>query len=231
MNDFKIIAVIIGVVGALIGVYFRERITIAKARLSAAVTLESTLHYWLNLAMQNKHFRELLATGHVLGEKEKKTFLSGNIEKIDEFRNSFEKVLNEAKETLIEEQKDNIETIIAEIQNLSDEEYSEVLTELNRYRDSLSDLSGSLSQEKLSVLDWHKLPKIIEIKTEIQSILGDFKFGIIHIHSNKEPSIEKVSVLIFSIITSILKASKNIIPLLEYSKSIREKGLLGNLLW
>jgi hypothetical protein len=229
MTDPQIIAVVIGILGALIGVYFRESISRAKLKLSTAVTLESILFYWFNQGMQNKPLTDLLITGQLLGKKEKEAIRSGDITKIEEFRKNIESNMKEAKEAFLEDQKENIKTIITEIKKLSNEEYNEIISEITKYRESISDLNGFLGQDKLSVLDWHQLPSIVELKVEIQSIITDLKLGIIHIHTNEEPSSEKIGMLLFSMITSTLKASKNLIPLIEYSKSVRQKGLLGNI--
>lgn len=104
-----------------------------------------------------------------------------------------------------------------------------IIKEIDRYRESITDPNGFLNQARLSFLDWHILPNIIDFKMEIQSILLDLKFGIVHIQCNEEPSIEKVGNLVFSMIESAIKASKNIVPLIKYSKSIRKRGLLGNI--
>ncbi len=228
MEDAKLIAVVIGIIGALIGVYFRATIKKAHARLSAAITLESTLFYWFNLGMENKNIREFLITGYLYGKKEKEVIQTKDINKIDEFKQKLEKVITEAEGDFIKKQEANIDKILKEVKKLSKEEYNEILKEIEDYRSSIKDGAGFLSQENISVLEWHMLPKILETKSEIQSILLEFKLALIHTYTNENLDKEKIFSMIFSMIRSALKVTKNLIPLIQYSGKIRKKGLLGN---
>lgn len=93
MNKPEIVVVIIGVVGALLSVYFRELIARAKERLCVAVTLESILYYWLNLGIQTDLMKKFIISGLALREKENILIQAGDINKIEEYRILVEKTL------------------------------------------------------------------------------------------------------------------------------------------
>ena len=228
MEDAKFIAIIIGIIGALIGVYFRETIRKAQSRLLAAITLESTLFYWFNLGMKDKNAREFLITGYAYGKKETEAVQTKDINKIDEFRQKLEEGFTKAKKNFTKEQEANIDEMLKKIKNLSREEYNEILRDIEDYRISIKDGTGFLDQEKIIVLDWYMLPKILETKSEIQSILLELRLVLIHTYTNENPDKEKIVSSMFSMMGSALNITKNLMPLIQYSKKVREKGLLGN---
>jgi len=229
MMDPKLLAVIVGVFGALLGVYFKECIGIARQKISVAVMLESTLIYWFDLFLQNKTFTDILIKGTVLQEKEKEILSSGNIEELYKYRESIKDSFSKAEDEFLNEQKQAITELAQNFSNMSEQEYDEILKEISEFRKNIKDMNGFLNNERLSVLDCSKLPKIIALQINIDDFICEYKFSLIHLHTNENPDMEKICKSFFKAIIKMIDASKDLVPLIEYTRNIRQKGLLGNI--
>ena len=60
-----ILAALIGMVGVLLGVYFREAVVAAHLRLAVAARLEGHLRSWLRSLHQHNKLWEILISAHI----------------------------------------------------------------------------------------------------------------------------------------------------------------------
>jgi len=228
MYDPKVLAVIIGVIGALLGVYLKEALRKAHARLFSASRLEAYLRYWLSLALENKVLFSIIAAGYTFSEKEKTALLSGNVEKIEKVRKDLADRLDKLLEEL-KKQPDIATDLIKKIKRFQKDEIEVIFWEIDRFLESFDNGTAFVTTEEAGQLSWFIQPHIVQVRSDLISIFVDIKYLITHIYSNDKPDQERVNEQVSACLNSGIKAAKHLMPLLEYAQRVRAKGVIGNL--
>lgn len=228
MDSAKFLAVIIGIIGALAGVYLREALRKANERLKAATYIESNLRHWLKVGLENEHLKEFLLTGYIWSEKKRETIKTGNIQEVLKLSEEFKTILSSIRDHS-EELKEKLQDSIRGMKPFKKEEFSEIIKELDRRINSLEEGDGLIRSSDLACLDWFMLPVILEVRSELISILVSLKLVLTHL-SVRETVDEKFLLnQVLSCVDSGLKVSVHIVPLLKYAETIRKKGVWGNI--
>ncbi|WP_152006677.1 hypothetical protein [Desulfoluna spongiiphila] len=81
---YKVIAITIGLLGALLGVYFKELISNANSKIKAAVFLESNLKYWLSASKDFDLTKSVIEFGEKINLMQAKAFRDYGVEKAHE---------------------------------------------------------------------------------------------------------------------------------------------------
>ncbi len=228
MDSAKFLAVIIGIFGAIIGVYFREALRKANERLKAAIYLESNLRYWLKVGLESEKFKDFLVVGFYYSEKKRKAIETGNLKEISRISEEFKNKLSSLRDDS-EWLKEQIHETIQKEKPLKKEELNEVVKELDRRIHSLEEGDGLIRTSDLAYLDWFMLPDILEVKSEIINILVLLKLILTHLSVRETVDEELVLNQVLSCVDSGLKVSAHIVPLLSYAENIRKKRVWGNI--
>lgn len=228
MSSAQFLAIIIGIFGALAGVYFREVLRKANVRLKAAIYLESNLRHWLKIGLESEHFKDFMIAGYSLSEEKRKAIETRNLQELSKFNEEFKAKLQSVRDNS-KDLKEMIQKIIQGLKPFKKEELNEIIKELDRIINSLVEGNGLVRDSDLAYLDWFRLPDILEVRSELVSILVSLKLLLTHLSVRDSVDEELVLNLIFSCVNSGLKVSMHIVPLLKYAETIRRKGIWGNI--
>lgn len=226
-SSSELLAALIGALAALLTIYLREAIHGAYERLSAAAALEGQLIYWISALLRHPQLSSALVTAHVVSEQERDAVLSGDANALVAVREKLEKSFEAAKEEIGKEER--LREFIRETKGLSERELEILNRELDRSIASLSDGTGFLSPQEAAKLHWHAQSRISEVRSEVGAMLIALKFLIAHVYWQQSPTQKRVSDLAIAFIRCAINGLKHLIPLLQYTRGIRERGLLRNL--
>lgn len=222
------IAILVGIIGALAGVYFREALRNANAKLKAAVFLESNLRYWLKAGLESDEFQGFLVAGYSLSEERRKAIQSGNLDELSKFNKEFEDKLSSLKKDPVWLKK-GLQEALKKMTSYKKEELNEIIKEIDRRINSLENGDGLVRTSDLAYLDWFKVPDILAIKSQLIDILVSLKLFVTHVSVRENVDEDLVINMIMSCVENGLKASMYLVPLLKYAQSIRSKGIWRNI--
>lgn len=220
-----IVAALIGMVGVLLGVYFREAVVAAHQRLAVAARPEGHLRSWLRTLDQHNKLWEILIAAHLIGEAESR---ATDPDALAAFQQKVEKAFSE---TTAELGPEVVKAMLAQAKGLTPEELDLVDEELKAYASSLGDGTGFLAPEDAACLDWYIQPKINQVRSDMASTLSMCRFIVTHIRSRETPDERRLAELIVAATKGAMNALKNILPLLKYAERVRARGVIGNLSW
>jgi len=230
LDETKIIAIVIGIIGALIGVYFREAIRNAKLKLQTAVRLDVNIRHLLSTGLENKSYEDLFITGFAISTKEREALRTGNYEKISQLRNDINEKVPELVKKNIENKPEIIDEIIKKVMSFSKQEIEEIIKEIDRKIEMLFNDNGFISDKEASKLDYHILPKIYEMRNSIYELYVIIKLLLSHLSTNPNLDKERLTQSIIQCVINGIKVTKNIHPILDYTNKVRSKEIFGNLI-
>lgn len=226
-SNSGLLAALTGAAAALLTIYLREAIRTAHERLSAAATLEGQLSYWLSSLLRTPGFSSILVTAYKIAERERDAVLSGDAKGLDAIREELEKSFEVAKTEIAKGEP--LRALIRQIKALSERELELLNRELDRNMASFSDGTGFLTTQEAAKLHWHAQSQMSEVRSEHVAMLFMLKFLIAHIYWQQNPTEERVSELTIAFLRCAINSLKHLIPLLRYTRGIRERGVLRNL--
>lgn len=230
MEDTKIIAILIGIIGALIGVYFREAIRNAKLRLQTAVRLDVNIRHLLSTGLENKSYGDLFITGFAISNKEREALRIGDYEKVIQLRNDINEKIPELVKKNLEEKPEIFDEIIQKVMSFSQQEIEEIIKEIDRKIEMLFNDNGFISDKEASKLDYYILPKIYEMRNSIYELYVIIKLLLSHVSTNPNFDKERFIQSVTQCVVHGIKVTKNIHPILKYTDKIRAKEIFGNLI-
>ena len=215
-------AVVIGIFGALIGVYLREYIVSKNEKLKSVTILHSNLIIFLERVENNKILKKLMLVGFTLENQRSKFLQTGDdskykelIDKLDSF-----KVMSKTEELITNEE---INKMVRKMKLFSTAEVDVILNEIDRNIEDIEHGMGILGRTDIKNLDSNMISRVLNTKRSIISILIAIKLLIVGVHSRDSIDAEHVKSEILSCIRSSIEACQHVIPLVKKCNNLINK--------
>ena len=212
--DPKIIAVIIGVIGALLGVYVKEYLQSQIKKRRSITILKSNLFLFLNKIQDNEQLGKLLLAGFVLDDRYIKSLKSGDDSKYKELLNQIESIEGHAKtEELLTDKA--VDEMCEKIKSASRKEIDIIFEEIDRIREDVEHGTYILGSSEIDCLDSDMVHRVLQVKRSVNDIFIAIKIGIAGVYEREEVDRELVKSLVLGAVKESILACRHILPLMK----------------
>lgn len=212
--DPKIIAVLIGVIGALLGVYAKEYLQSQFKKRRSIMILKANLLLFLHKVQDNEHLNKLLMAGSILDDRYIKSLTSGDDSKYKELLNQIKNIEEHAKsDELLTD--DAVDDMCAKIKSASRREIDITFEEIDRLREDIEHGTYILGSSELDCLDSDMVHRVLQVKRSVNEILISIKVGIAGVYEREEVDRELVKSLVLGAIKESVMACRHIVPLMK----------------
>lgn len=212
--DPKIIAVIIGVIGALLGVYTKEYLQSKIKKRRSIRILKSNLFLFLNKVQDNEQLGKLLMAGSILDDRYIKSLKSGDDSKYKELLNQIESIEGHAKtEELLTDQA--VDEMCEKIKSASRKEIEITFEEIDRIREDIEHGTYILGSSEINCLDSDMVHRVLQVKRSVNDIFITIKIGIAGVYEREEVDRELVKSLALGAVKESILACRHILPLMK----------------
>lgn len=212
--DPKIIAVIIGVLGALLGVYLKEYIHSRNEKLKAITILRSNLFLFLDDVQNNEHLGKLMLAGFALDDRHKKSLTTGDDSKYKELVEQINKIEEHAKTEEILTDED-IKNLCEQIRGVSRKEIEIILSELDRRIEEIDHGTSILGRADIDKLDTKMIHRVLQIKRSLIDIFLNIKIVIAGVYEREDIDPVYVKSQVFSGVKDAITACRHVLPLMK----------------
>jgi hypothetical protein len=212
--DPKIIAVIIGVIGALLGVYLKEYVQLQIQKRRSITILRSNLFLFLEKVQSNEHLGKLLMAGTILDDRYIKSLRSGDDSKYKELLSQIDSIADVAKtdEILTD---DDIDELCKKIKSFSRKEIEIVFDEIDRIREDVDHGTYILGNSDIKTLDANMVHRVLQVKRSINDIFSTVKIVLAGVYERDEIDREYVKSQAFGAVKEAILACRHVMPLLK----------------
>jgi len=212
--DPKIIAVLIGVLGALLGVYAKEYLQSQFKKRRSITILKANLLLFLHKVQDNEQLNKLLMAGSILDDRYIKSLTSGDDSKYKELLNQIKSIEEHAKtDELLTD--DAVDEMCAKIKSASRREIDITFEEIDRLREDIEHGTYILGNSELDCLDSDMVHRALQVKRSVNDILISIKIGIAGVYEREEIDRELVKSLVLGAIKESVMACRHIVPLMK----------------
>jgi len=188
MENWKMISIVIGIFGALLGVYFREAVRLANNQKSITSRLNAYLLHWQTIILEEDGVFDITYIGTKWYKDYMKLIKSGSdINEIAKLNNEYEDKLKEIKENILNGNNDikiNEKELSSRLNKIK-HRMPELLETLKLSRQNIIDGKTFITDESASYLGIHSSACIIELKMRLISVL-DIAHVIFYDFSQKD---------------------------------------------
>jgi hypothetical protein len=212
--DPKIIAVIIGVIGAIIGVYFKEYLQSQSQKRKALTILGSNLFLFLEKVESNETLEKFLRVGSILDSRYIKSLSSGDDSHYKELLAQIEDFEKHSKTNEILTD-DAINELIKNVKSISDKEIEIILEEIDRLREDIDHGTYIIGNSDINLLNSDMVLRVLQVKRAIIDILIITKLVIAGIYEREVIEPEYVKSQILGAVKTGILACRHVLPLLK----------------
>lgn len=212
--DPKIIAVVIGVIGAILGVYAKEYWQAQFKKRRSITILRANLLLFLLKVQSNEALNKLFMAGSILDDRYIKSLKSGDDSKYKELLKKIESIEEHAKtEQLLTDSV--VSEMCEKIKAASKKEIEMTFEEIDRIREDIEHGTYILGSSEIDCLDSDMVHRVFQVKRSVNDILMSIKIGIAGIYERDEVDPELVKSLVLSSIKESVLACRHILPLMK----------------
>jgi uncharacterized membrane protein YeaQ/YmgE (transglycosylase-associated protein family)/uncharacterized protein YfkK (UPF0435 family) len=212
--DPKIIAVIVGIVGAIIGVYFKEYLQSEFKKQKAISILGSNLFLFLEKIEANEQLMKFLRAGSILDSRYTESLKTGDDTKYKELLDQIESIEEHSKTNdLITD--DAINEMIKKIKSTSKKEIEIIYDEIDRLREDIEHGTYILGRSEINLLDAGMIQRVFRVKRSINDILITAKLVIAGVYEREEIEPEYVKFQVLNTIKVGTLACRHVLPILK----------------
>lgn len=212
--DPKIIAVLIGVIGVLLGVYAKEYLQAQLKKRRAITILRVNLFLFLRKVQDDEHLNKLLMAGSILDDRYLKSLISGDDSKYKELLTQINSIEKHVKtDELLTD--DTVDEMCEKVKSASRREIDIVFEEIDRLREDIEHGTYILGSSELDCLDSGIVYRVLQVKRAVNDILISIKVGIAGVYEREEVDRELVKSLVFGAVKEFIMACRHVLPLIK----------------
>jgi len=222
------VTIAIGVIGAVLGVYFRECFKQAKNQKIISSKLESYI-YLLIKELNNTPFVTFQLIGKKWSDKYKdyyKNYGNKGVEaatkQIQNDKDQLKELIQKGNDEMIE----SLEIYFLKLKEENKEKLDYLLSEITKHEDHYINNKLFISDDEAAQLPYFFTYKCIEYKHDILSFLSSSKSLAIEYKEMDKFQYEKVSNSLSGIVMSLLNITEKQFPLLNISNKLKKRNLL-----
>ncbi|MEL4441765.1 hypothetical protein [Shewanella algae] len=212
--DPKIIAVIVGIIGAILGVYAKEHFQREFKKRRSITILRANLLLFINKVQENESLNKLLMAGSILDDRYIKSLTSGDDKAYKELLKKIEIIESHAQtEELLT--NDEVNNVCKKVKSASKKEIDITFEEIDRIREDIEHGTYILGRSEIDSLDPEMVHRVLQVKRSVNDILISIKIGIAGIYEREEIDPELVKSLALGAVKESVMACRHILPLMK----------------
>lgn len=212
--DPKIIAVLIGIIGALLGVYLKEYVQAQNQKRRSITILKSNLLLFMDKVNENERLGKILMAGSILDDRHLKSLKSGDDTKYKEMLSQLESIQEHSKtDELLTNQE--IDELCHRIKSCSEKEMEIIYEEIDRIREDIDHGNYILGNNDIKALDSHMVARVLQVKRSINDIFATVKLILAAIYERNEIDYEFLKSQGLSAVKESVFACRHVLPLLK----------------
>jgi hypothetical protein len=173
MSDLNLISIAIGVMGALVGVYFRESFRRAVRQKTLASKLGAQMRGTIT-GLRRSDVGQILVLGEVWRRESTQALLEKGSKAFVAVEQKWEAMLKEAKATVEKGNRDADEALIRLhecYRKMPEKLFSYHLQQFEAVRDSLLSSRGFISEDESSEISWDTVSRVVSARTLFLRVL------------------------------------------------------------
>ncbi len=222
MSDWKIIPILIGIFGALLGVYFREALREANNKLKIAIRLEAYLRK-TTTDILNSPNRDLLLIALAIKNKELEAYKTRGPNAFLQIAKEHEDKLKNIKDYL---DKDLLKKTLDDIKKFTDFEIQYSIATITSAIQGILNNQIFISDQDATSFNWAIAGAIINTRIDMMNAFEKLKELILYCKAIDQPNEERVISIFQSFLISSVNMFKNFDFLMGQATLIRKKSLL-----
>lgn len=229
MGEWEIISIVIGIAGALFGVYFRESLRSAKQKKLIAIRLEAHIHNFTSRVLESE-FKELYLLGRAWYGKKLKAFTEGGLQSFIEADDEIKKKIEELEKKIsegIEDIDEGIKKLHTEFREMDDEIFRLSIQSQELIRDYLMDNKNFISEEDASKLSWAIASHVVEARNYLLEMSSLSILFATTLKKMESLNIDTAKNALIPIVRSYIRFSTHIEPLRIFASNIRKRSILA----
>lgn len=227
MEDWRIITIIIGIIGALAGVYFRESLRKALRQKIVASKLEAQLNDIFRDITSNEFFNFFLF-GELWRQDREKALLEKGHRGFIDVEKKYDAILKELKKK-IENGDESVDEPLIKTHKV----YKEMPESLFRYqiqqleivRDCLFKNIGFISEDEAAEISWDTVSRVVSVRSYFIKLIHQNLSLLLMLREMDKPELDAIRPFIYRIAEQVIRLSLHIEPLRTKSKLIRKKSV------
>jgi hypothetical protein len=227
MDDVKLISIGVGVVGALVGVYFRECFRRAVRQKLLASKLEAQVHDILT-GLLATNFCEILAVAEVWRKESGGALRAKGSEMRREVERKWETRLKEIKAKIKDGDKELDETLMRQreaYRKMPERLFSYHIQQFELARDSLFSSKAFLSEDEAAEISWDTVARVVSFRTALARLIHYNIAFALGLREMEEPNLEGIRQISSEYLEESIRLSQHLIPLRDKGMAIRTKSL------
>lgn len=221
--ELKILSILIGILGAIIGVYFKESFRQSKKQKIIASKLESYILLTMR-ALSKEPFISFLVVGKKWSDEYKNSYkqygkkgINKVQKKIDTEKNEIIERIKSADTEVIEDFKKDC----LKIQGYDEKIIYHMLAEITKFKTQIIDNKVFISDDEAAELPENYTYQCISYKSEILNLLNSVSSLVLEYRKMKEFNYSLISNNIIVLVLSLLNISQKQFPLLLYAQKLK----------
>lgn len=212
--DPKIIAVLIGVIGAFSGIYLKEYIQYKIQKEKAIIILGANLFLFMEKVQSNEHLSKFLMAASILDDRYIKSLKSGDDTKYKELLSAIESIVEHAEtEDLLT--NNHVHELCKTIKSFSKKEIEIIYEEIDRIREDIEHGTYILGRSDINILDKRMVYRVLQVKRSTSDIFIALKILLTGIYERENIDYKYVKLQILGIVKDATLACRHVMPLLK----------------
>jgi hypothetical protein len=228
MDDWKLVAIIVGVFGALLGVYFRESLRKSFYQKTIASKLEAEVGEILRELISSDSIK-LLVVAKLWNEEREKALLEKGAEGFMEVEKKYEQKLKELKVQIESGDKETDEALGKNYENyrkMPDKLFAYHVQQFEIVRDSILKNIGFLSENEAAELSWDTAARVVSVRNYYIKLIHQNILFLLTLREMEKLDLDAIRSFVYSIAEQSIRLSLHLEPLRTKAVRIRAKSLI-----
>ena len=224
----SILAVAIGVVGALLGVYFREAVRRAYRQKEVAAKLDAQLSTIRATLIENEQTLSLLVMGEIWSKERITALVERGKAGYIEVENKYKKKLKEARAEFLKGDKDidrQLNELHRRYREMPERVFAYHLQQFELCRDLLLNERGLITDDEAALLSWHAVHRVVRLRTYLTKLVHLNLLVAIQLREMSEFQPWLLREAVFDAAEESLRVAIEVTPLQELGEATRKRSV------
>jgi hypothetical protein len=224
MWGWEILAVVVGVAGALVGIYFRESLSRAYRQKQLAGLLEAQISDLYRGMVKNENLLPFVVLANKWTKEESQAIASDGTAGFLKIQEQHEKSMDQIKEA-IESGNPEIDESLSEqyeiIHEMPERAFDYMMAQLEISRDNLMNGISLISDEAAAELSWHTAHRVVQLRNTLIYQIHYILTMNVAFREMEEFDLDAARDIIFSIVKNMIEVTMIFEPLKTAATVIR----------
>ncbi len=229
MSGASIIAVLVGAIGAIVGVYFRESVRRANQQKLIAIKLSAYLLDW-NRSLDENPLLSLFMWGIEWHKEEIESYKQKGLVGVNEVMTKHKRLLADIKNEIAKGNPElirHLEKSHKDTRAMNNEQFSFSIENLDLTRKNLYNNYCFITDDEASNMSSNCANHVVQIKSAMSSCIYYTKSFTLTLRYSEKLDIIQLSGDVYKLMKSIIDLARHYVPLLNEANHIKNKNLIA----